>query len=61
MMTASEKAIDLKIKLTEARSYERTQGKPCYVVWSVPMECYLTWATMPMAGEWYTSDGIRHG
>ena len=52
---------NLESKLAEAKRYEETQNKRCYVIWSVPMNCYLTQTNMPMLGEWYTSDGIQHG
>jgi len=56
---------NLKSKLAEAREYENNNWernhKNCYVIWSEPMQCYLTQLTMPLLGEWYTSDGIQHG
>jgi hypothetical protein len=63
--SGDEKMKNLKSKLAEARQYEadnwERNHKNCYVIWSVPMQCYLTQLTMPLLGEWYTSDGIQHG
>ena len=48
-------------KIREAIRYEKLIGKPCYVTYSVPMECYLITPKMPLMGEWYSTDGLQHG
>ena len=43
-----------------AKAHERVYEKPVYIV-----RCYdKTWEfteRMPLLGEWYTTDGIKHG
>ena len=56
-----DKKTQLTICIKQAKAYENRMNKPCYIEWSVPMNGYLTTTKMPMIGEWYTSDGIRHG
>lgn len=46
---------------TAARSHEKRCGKPYYVVWVAVETRYTVTDRMPLFGEWYTSDGIRHG
>ena len=60
IMTTLEKEAQRKERVIEAKSYEMKSGNRCYVVWSVPMNCYLTQERMPLMGEWYDSDGVRH-
>ena len=51
--------MDLQSKIAEAAAFEAATGKPMYIVKS---DCgYIILDRMPMMGEWYTSDGIRHG
>jgi len=56
-----EKQAQLAEKIIEAKNYERMSDIRCYVAYSVPMQAYLTVTTMPYTGEWYDSDGIKHG
>jgi hypothetical protein len=59
-MDTQSKQAQLAEKIIEAKSYEKTSGKYCYVVYSVPMQSYLTTSRMPIMGEWYDADGVRH-
>lgn len=52
---------DLLFTVAVAARKERETGKPYYVVWSAADDEYLTTDRMPLFGEWYTSEGIRHG
>jgi hypothetical protein len=53
---------NLELKLDEAARWEEQHdGAPCYVVYSKPDDKYITTERMPMFGEWYSSDGVRHG
>lgn len=50
----------IKIKIDEARKIETDTGKPQYVIVCFDGEIVIE-DSMPMLGEWYTADGIRHG
>ncbi len=51
-----------KTAIAQAKATEAsTDEAPQYVVWSVPDDDWIIQDKMPMGGEWYTSDGIRHG
>lgn len=51
-----------KSAIAQAKATEATTDKgPQYVVWCVPDDDWVIQSAMPMLGEWYTSDGIRHG
>ena len=47
--------------LEEARALQERDGKPRYVVRSIVPPEWVIEDRMPLLGEWYTSDGIRHG
>ena len=45
-----------------AQRIERETGRPRYLVRNVPNGgLFVIQERMPMMGEWFTSDGIRHG
>lgn len=61
-MNQIEKASNLAEKIIEAKNYERvSDGKRCFIAFSPVMDCFLTTTKMPLMGEWYDSDGIKHG
>ena len=43
-----------------ARANEKRTGQPHYVLRFVP-NAWTVATTMPLLGEWYSTDGIRHG
>lgn len=49
--------------LQEARRRERASGTPHYVVSGSPNDdqCWDIVDRQPFLGEWYSSDGVRHG
>ena len=53
-----------QIAIEMAALCERDIGRPCYVVRDVTDPVGHCWAVtdkMPLLGEWYSADGIRHG
>lgn len=56
-----DKKDDLRDKLITAKRVEVDKGKRCYVVWSVPDNNYFITNRAPYFGEFYDSDGARHG
>ena len=53
---------ELSAAVGSAKRYEQRTGKRCYVYCSkIQGGAYLTTTTMPLIGEWYDADGIRHG
>ena len=61
ILSRMKKADELQSTLIEARSWQKRNGICRYVVWNVPMNCYSITDRMPLLGEWYDSDGVRHG
>jgi hypothetical protein len=47
--------------LAEARRLEADTGGRHYIIWNVPENRFEVIDKMPYLGEWYSSDGIRHG
>ena len=45
----------------EASRLEKLSGMPRYIAFSVPDKRYFITDKMPMMGEWYTTDAIKHG
>lgn len=44
-----------------ARRREEETGRPQYVVRDVSRGKYVIQERMPMVGEWYATDELRHG
>ena len=44
-----------------AHNLPNEQPIDVYVYWNVPNQLWQLTHKMPYIGEWYTSDGLRHG
>lgn len=53
--------VDLNSALKTCLRLEKKTGVYHYVIFNVPTGEYVITDTMPFLGEWYDSDGIRHG
>lgn len=51
----------LQIALRQATQAEAEHGIAFYLYWNPSAEAYDVTPEMPCCGEWYTSDGVRHG
>jgi len=60
-MTQQERTMAKITAIIQARKHERSTGERHYIVWSVPDDFWIITKKMPMLGEWYDSDGVRHG
>jgi len=60
-MIKTPKQLKLESALADCRSTSTSLQRPVYVQWLEIKQDYGLTYRMPLMGEWYTSDGIRHG
>ena len=61
MVTLIDKTTKRKNAISNAKRRENKTNIHHYAVWCVPDDDYIVTDSMPMMGEWYDADGIRHG